>query len=76
MTPNLTPDELLSTTRAVRKRLDLTRPVPRELIEECVDLAVQAPTGSSTACAIWRRTSTACPRSSSPAWKGAPTAPR
>jgi nitroreductase len=29
----------------VRKRLDLTRPVPRELIEECVDLAVQAPTG-------------------------------
>ncbi|NUP03022.1 MAG: nitroreductase family protein [Nonomuraea sp.] len=45
MTLNLTPDELLSTTRAVRKRLDLTRPVPRELIEECVDLAVQAPTG-------------------------------
>ncbi|RJL24576.1 nitroreductase family protein [Bailinhaonella thermotolerans] len=45
MTLDLTPDELLSTTRAVRKRLDLTRPVPRELIEECVDLAVQAPTG-------------------------------
>ncbi|MFC4121646.1 nitroreductase family protein [Nonomuraea zeae] len=45
MTLNLTPDELLSTTRAVRRRLDLTRPVPRELIEECVDLAVQAPTG-------------------------------
>lgn len=45
MTLNLTPDELLSTTRAVRKRLDLTRPVPRALIEECVDLAVQAPTG-------------------------------
>jgi nitroreductase len=45
MTLNLTPDELLSTTRAVRKRLDFTRPVPRELIEECVDLAVQAPTG-------------------------------
>ncbi|GLW05414.1 oxidoreductase [Microtetraspora sp. NBRC 13810] len=42
---DLTPDELLSTTRAVRRRLDLTRPVPRELIEECVDLAVQAPTG-------------------------------
>ncbi|MCE7004797.1 nitroreductase family protein [Kibdelosporangium philippinense] len=41
----LTPDQLLSTTRAVRKRLDLTRPVPRHLIEECVDLAVQAPTG-------------------------------
>lgn len=45
MTLNLTPDELLSTTRAVRKRLDLSRPVPRELIEECVDLATQAPTG-------------------------------
>jgi nitroreductase len=45
MTLHLTPDELLSTTRAVRKRLDLTRPVPRELIEECVDLATQAPTG-------------------------------
>ncbi|MFC7327056.1 nitroreductase family protein [Marinactinospora rubrisoli] len=45
MTLNLTPDELLSTTRAVRRRLDLTRPVPRKLIEECVDLATQAPTG-------------------------------
>ncbi|ADI09717.1 Nitroreductase-like protein [Streptomyces bingchenggensis BCW-1] len=45
MTLDLTPDQLLSTTRAVRKRLDLTRPVPRVLIEECVDLAVQAPTG-------------------------------
>ncbi|GAA4069744.1 MULTISPECIES: nitroreductase family protein [Actinomadura] len=45
MTLNLTPDELLSTTRAVRKRLDLTRSVPRKLIEECVDLATQAPTG-------------------------------
>ncbi|MES4907164.1 MULTISPECIES: nitroreductase family protein [unclassified Streptomyces] len=45
MTLDLTPDQLLSTTRAVRKRLDLTRPVPRALIEECVDLAVQAPTG-------------------------------
>ncbi|MFE7441021.1 nitroreductase family protein [Streptomyces chartreusis] len=45
MTLNLTPDQLLSTTRAVRKRLDLDRPVPRHLIEECVDLATQAPTG-------------------------------
>lgn len=41
----MTPDELLSTTRAVRKRLDFDRPVPRKLIEECVDLATQAPTG-------------------------------
>jgi nitroreductase len=43
----LTSDELLSTTRAVRKRLDLTRPVEPELIRECVELAVQAPTGSN-----------------------------
>jgi len=42
---NLSADEVLSTTRAVRKRLDFDRPVPRELIEECVDLATQAPTG-------------------------------
>lgn len=42
---NLSADELLSTTRAVRHRLDLDRPVPWKLIEECVDLAVQAPTG-------------------------------
>jgi nitroreductase len=40
----LTPDELLSTTRAVRKRLDLTRPVEREVLEECLNLAQQAPT--------------------------------
>jgi len=44
MALDLTPDELLSTTRAVRKRLDLTRPVPRELLEECLNLAQQAPT--------------------------------
>ncbi|MEU9320550.1 nitroreductase family protein [Streptomyces sp. NPDC048295] len=45
MTLDLTPDQLLSTTRAARKRLDLDRPVPRSLLEECVDLATQAPTG-------------------------------
>ncbi len=45
---DLTPDELLSTTRAVRKRLDLTRPVPPEVLEECVRLAVQAPTSTNT----------------------------
>ncbi|HEU5379782.1 MAG TPA: nitroreductase family protein [Ktedonobacteraceae bacterium] len=45
---DLTPDQLLSTTRAVRKRLDLTRPVEPELIRECVELAVQAPTGSNS----------------------------
>lgn len=43
----LSNDELLSTTRAVRKRLDLDRPVPREVLEECMELAVQAPSGSN-----------------------------
>ncbi|MGW3350915.1 nitroreductase family protein [Nonomuraea rubra] len=41
----LTADEVLTTTRAVRRRLDLTRPVPRELIQEAVKVATQAPTG-------------------------------
>lgn len=45
---DLTPDQLLSTTRAVRKRLDLSRPVEPEVIRECVELAVQAPTGGNT----------------------------
>jgi nitroreductase len=40
-------DELLTTTRAVRKRLDLDRPVPPDVIDECLALAVQAPTGSN-----------------------------
>lgn len=40
-------DKLLTTTRSVRKRLDLTRPVPRELILECIDIACQAPTGGN-----------------------------
>jgi nitroreductase len=42
-----TVDKLLTTTRSVRARLDLTRPVPRELIEECLEIAVQAPQGSN-----------------------------
>jgi nitroreductase len=44
---DLTPDELLSTTRAVRKRLDFNRPVEAEAIRECVALAMQAPSGSN-----------------------------
>jgi len=40
-------DELLSTTRAVRRRLDLDRAVDRSTITECIDLASQAPTGSN-----------------------------
>jgi nitroreductase len=43
----LSPDEVLRTTRAIRRRLDLTRPVPREVIRECLDIALQAPTGSN-----------------------------
>ena len=43
---DLTSDELLATTRSVRKRLDLTRPVERELLEECLRLGQQAPTAS------------------------------
>jgi nitroreductase len=41
----LSADEVLTTTRAVRKRLDLQRPVPRAVIEECVEIARQAPSG-------------------------------
>ncbi len=40
-------DELLSTTRSVRKRLDLNRPVGRDVILECIRLAMQAPTASN-----------------------------
>lgn len=43
----LTPDELLTTTRAVRRRLDFSRPVERTLIEECLAIAQQAPTGGN-----------------------------
>jgi len=44
---DLDPDELLSTTRAVRKRLDLDRPVPLDVVKECIAVAQQAPTGSN-----------------------------
>ena len=46
-TLGLSADELLSTTRSVRKRLDFDRPVERSLIEECLEFTVQAPTGSN-----------------------------
>jgi len=45
MALDLTHDELLTTTRTVRKRLDFERPVERELIEECIEVAIQAPSG-------------------------------
>ena len=47
MNLGLTSDELLSTTRSVRKRLDFERPVSRELVETCAQLAFQAPNGSN-----------------------------
>ncbi len=43
-----TVDHLLTTTRAVRRRLDLGRPVEPEIIEECLRLAIQAPTGGNS----------------------------
>ena len=44
---DLTPRELLTTTRTVRKRLDLERPVEREVVEDCLRIAFQAPNGSN-----------------------------
>jgi nitroreductase len=44
---DLNPDELLTTTRTVRKRLDLERPVPMELVRECIEIALQGPSGSN-----------------------------
>lgn len=44
---DLSPDELLTTTRAVRRRLDFSRPVDRSVILECIDVAQQAPVGSN-----------------------------
>jgi nitroreductase len=44
---SLSADDVLTTTRSVRRRLDLTRPVPLELIRECLELALQAPSGSN-----------------------------
>ena len=44
---NLSADEVLKTTRSVRKRLDFDRPVERSIVEECLDIALQAPTGGN-----------------------------
>ena len=49
----LTPDELLTTTRAVRKRLDLERPGRRDVVEECIEIALQAPSGSNRQAWQW-----------------------
>jgi len=47
MALDLSLDELLTTTRTVRKRLDTTRPVEREVLEECVRIAMQTPSGGN-----------------------------
>ena len=44
---DLTPDELLTTTRSVRRRLDTSRPVEMSVIRECLEIALQAPTGGN-----------------------------
>ena len=44
---NLTADEVLTTTRSVRKRLDFDREVSTDVIMECLEIALQAPTGSN-----------------------------
>lgn len=43
----LSVDELLTTTRSIRQRLDLDRPVDLPSIEECLRIALQAPSGSN-----------------------------
>ena len=45
---NLSADEVLKTTRSVRKRLDFDKPVERAIVEECLEIALQAPTGSNS----------------------------
>ena len=46
-------DRLLKTTKQVRKRLDLTRPVPRELLLECIEVAGHAPIGGNIQANRW-----------------------
>src|ERR1041384_8324002 len=58
----MTPEELLTTTRTVRKRLDLERPVPIDLVKHCVQVALQAPSGSNTQRWQWLVVTDAGPR--------------
>ena len=46
-------ETLLTTTRAVRKRLDLTRPVARHVIDDCLRIALQAPAAQNNALCRW-----------------------
>ena len=50
---NLSVDEVLATTRAVRKRLDFDKPVEPEIIKECLEAAIQSPTGSNSQSWQW-----------------------
>jgi nitroreductase len=50
---SLSPDQLLTTTRSVRRRLDLDRAVEREVLAECLELALQAPSGSNRQAWHW-----------------------
>ena len=45
---NLGADELLTTTRSVRLRLDFERPVERAVVEDCIKVAQQAPSASNS----------------------------
>jgi nitroreductase len=40
-------DRLLTTTRAVRRRLDVSRPVDLDVVVDCLRVAIQAPTGGN-----------------------------
>jgi len=76
---DLTTDELLSTTRAVRKRLDLERPVERDVLLECFELAQQAPTAAYSQTWHFRRrqpTRRSAPRSASCGARGRVPLPR
>jgi nitroreductase len=53
MSLDLTIEELLTTTRSVRKRLDLDRPVEHEVLEECVRIGMQSPSGSNRQAWQW-----------------------
>ncbi len=53
MSLDLSPDDLLTTTRSVRRRLDLDRPVERSVVKECLQLALQAPSGSNRQAWHW-----------------------
>lgn len=46
-------DEALTTTRAVRLRLDLERPVDNQILLDCIDVAEQAPSGGNQGSRRW-----------------------